>query len=38
MHDEMNLLRNNESAEVPKGKNVLKNKWILKLRNGDSKS
>ena len=41
MHDEMSSLRKNDTyelVELPKGKHVLKNKWVFKLKNSDDKS
>ena len=35
MHEEMNSLNKNKTydlVELPKGKKVLKNKWVFKLR------
>ena len=35
MHEEMNSLNNNKTfdlVELPKGKKVLKNKWVFKLK------
>ena len=40
MHKEMNSLNKNKTydlVELPKGKKVLKNKWVLKLKKDDDK-
>ena len=38
MHDEMNSLKKNNTfdlVELPKGRKILKNKWVFKLKQGD---
>ena len=40
MHEEMNSLNNNKTydlVELPKGKKVLKNKWVFKLKKDGDK-
>ena len=40
MHEEMNSLNKNKTydlVELPKGKKVLKDKWVLKLKKDDDK-
>ena len=40
MHEEMNSLNKNKTydlVELPKGKKVLRNKWVFKLMKDDDK-